>query len=74
MKWYNEMICSDHYSFVKSNFFQGDSGGPLMLLDKNDRWKVIGLVSWGRRGCNPEFPTVYTRVSHFLDWIKEHAN
>lgn len=52
---------------------QGDSGGPLMLLDENNRWKVIGLVSWGRRGCDPEFPTVYTRVSFFLDWIKKHA-
>ncbi|GIY49567.1 hypothetical protein CDAR_565342 [Caerostris darwini] len=51
----------------------GDSGGPLMLLDENDRWKVIGLVSWGRRGCNPKFPTVYTRITHFMDWIKKHA-
>lgn len=51
----------------------GDSGGPLMLLDKNNRWKVIGLVSWGRRGCNPEFPTVYTRVSYYLEWIDKHA-
>lgn len=52
----------------------GDSGGPLMLLDKNNRWKVIGLVSWGRRGCNPEFPTVYTRVTHFLEWINMHSS
>lgn len=58
----------------KLNTFQGDSGGPLMLLDSDERWKVIGIVSWGRRGCNPKFPTAFTRVNHYLDWIKEHAN
>ncbi|KAG8201309.1 hypothetical protein JTE90_016790 [Oedothorax gibbosus] len=51
----------------------GDSGGPLMLLDSDERWKVVGIVSWGRRGCNPTFPTAYSRVAHYLDWIKEHA-
>ncbi|GFT83455.1 proclotting enzyme [Nephila pilipes] len=51
----------------------GDSGGPLMLLDENNRWKVIGIVSWGRRKCNPEFPTVYTRVTHYMDWIRKHS-
>ncbi|PRD33950.1 UNVERIFIED_CONTAM: Chymotrypsinogen A [Trichonephila clavipes] len=51
----------------------GDSGGPLMLLDANERWKVIGIVSWGRRGCNPKFPTVYSRTTHYMEWIRKHA-
>ncbi|GFQ82820.1 chymotrypsinogen A [Trichonephila clavata] len=51
----------------------GDSGGPLMLLDENERWKVIGIVSWGRRGCNPKFPTVYSRTTHYMEWIRKHA-
>ncbi|XP_035223169.1 uncharacterized protein LOC118195937 [Stegodyphus dumicola] len=51
----------------------GDSGGPLMLLDNENHWKTIGVVSWGRRGCDAKFPTVYTRVSHYLDWIKQHS-
>lgn len=51
----------------------GDSGGPLVMLDDKDRWKIIGVVSWGRRGCSTSYPSVFTRVSHYLDWIKEHA-
>lgn len=66
------LICTGSMSADKGAC-NGDSGGPLMLLDKNNRWKVIGIVSWGRRGCNPEFPTVYTRVSHFLEWINKHV-
>ncbi|KFM64121.1 hypothetical protein X975_00664, partial [Stegodyphus mimosarum] len=42
-----------------------------MLLDNENRWKTMGVVSWGRRGCDARFPTVYTRVSHYLNWINE---
>lgn len=68
----SSLICAAAVSRDKGAC-NGDSGGPLMLLDENDRWKVIGIVSWGRRGCNPKFPTVYTRVTHFMDWIKKHS-
>ncbi|XP_055930062.1 proclotting enzyme-like isoform X2 [Argiope bruennichi] len=68
----SSLICAAAVSRDKGAC-NGDSGGPLMLLDKNDRWKVIGVVSWGRRGCNPKFPTVYTRVTHFMDWIRKHS-
>ncbi|GBL72282.1 Proclotting enzyme [Araneus ventricosus] len=68
----SSLICAAAVSRDKGAC-NGDSGGPLMLLDENDRWKVIGIVSWGRRGCNPKFPTVYTRVTHFMDWIRKHS-
>merc|ERR1712106_117166 len=46
----------------------GDSGGPL-LVQENNHWTVIGLVSWGPTRCGSGVPGVYTRVDGFLDWI-----
>lgn len=49
---------------------QGDSGGPLMI-NTNEGWQQIGIVSWGI-GCAAEgFPGVYTRTAVFSDWINE---
>ncbi|XP_058517009.1 chymotrypsin-like elastase family member 3B [Ochotona princeps] len=51
----------------------GDSGGPLNCPGVNTVWEVHGIVSFGSaRGCNyPKEPTVFTRVSCFIDWIEE---
>lgn len=46
---------------------QGDSGGPLVYNGVH-----VGIVSWGY-GCAFEYPTVYTRVSEFLNFIINHA-
>ncbi len=49
---------------------QGDSGGPLMV-NTNEGWQQIGIVSWGI-GCAADgFPGVYTRSALFTDWINE---
>ncbi|XP_044253772.1 chymotrypsin-2-like [Tribolium madens] len=48
----------------------GDSGGPLA-----QNGTVIGIVSWGFTPCGSEkAPSVYTRVSNFIDFIKENVN
>ncbi|NWQ63422.1 CTRL protease, partial [Neopipo cinnamomea] len=47
---------------------QGDSGGPLVYQSANG-WMLIGIVSWGTSNCNTHTPAVYTRVSHFRNWI-----
>lgn len=56
----------------------GDSGGPLQCFDKYNggRWFLQGVASWGEPNCNyPELhPTVFTRVTSVLDWIKENIN
>lgn len=52
---------------------QDDSGGPLMVQD-NDRWTLIGLVSWGVKCAMPNKPGVYTKVNFFLDWIENNAS
>lgn len=48
---------------------QGDSGGPLALDGV-----LIGVVSFGN-GCNrPNFPGVYTKVSHYLKWMQRNMS
>ncbi|XP_046388772.1 mite allergen Eur m 3-like [Ischnura elegans] len=60
---YPEQICADTPEGNKGSC-NGDSGGPLFVDNK-----VVGLVSWAR-GCDTKgFPTVYTRVSAYRDWI-----
>ena len=47
---------------------QGDNGGPLSC-SIDALYEVAGLASWGDDMCETNEATVYTRVSHFLDWI-----
>ncbi|XP_026332282.1 proclotting enzyme-like isoform X2 [Hyposmocoma kahamanoa] len=50
---------------------QGDSGGPLMLL-ANGRWTQIGVVSFGNKCGEPGYPGVYTRITHYLNWLGQN--
>eukprot|EP00986_Skeletonema_menzelii_P020893 scaffold32624_cov200-Skeletonema_menzelii.AAC.1 len=51
----------------------GDSGGPIMhASDEGDPFQV-GIVSWSVGCAHPDYPAVYTRVSHYADWIKDTA-
>ncbi|NXU82866.1 CELA1 elastase, partial [Xiphorhynchus elegans] len=48
----------------------GDSGGPLSCF-RDNQWEVHGIVSFGLVPyCNTYHkPTVFTRVSAYVDWI-----
>ena len=52
----------------------GDSGGPLLDAgdDRNHPLTIYGIVSSGSRLCGTGLPGVYTRVDHYIDWIKNH--
>ncbi|KAH8373234.1 hypothetical protein KR009_008035, partial [Drosophila setifemur] len=50
---------------------QGDSGGPL-IMQSGPLPYVVGITSHGQ-GCASGPPTVYTRVSSYLDWIEGHV-
>lgn len=52
---------------------QGDSGGPLNCPADNGTWQVHGIASFvSPSGCNTlKKPTMFTRVSAFIDWIEE---
>ncbi|XP_041563663.1 serine protease persephone isoform X1 [Drosophila elegans] len=47
---------------------QGDSGGPLLMQD-GPLGYIVGITSLGQ-GCASGPPSVYTRVSSFIDWIE----
>ena len=51
----------------------GDTGGPLVYLGEHiSRRRLVnfGIVSFGPRACGTGgIPSVYTRISHYMDWI-----
>ncbi len=53
----------------------GDSGGPLMASNRAGGYVLVGLTSFGpATGCaDPYQPTVYTRVSSYIDWIRQRV-
>jgi secreted trypsin-like serine protease len=52
----------------------GDSGGPL-LVKRGEGYAQAGIVSWGPiEGCGiANLYGVYTRTSHYIDWINEQT-
>ena len=57
----------------------GDSGGPLMKIESLNnqapRYYLVGIVSFGAKDCAiDDTPAVYTRITHFLDWILDQLD
>ena len=50
----------------------GDSGGPL-VYEKHGKYFLYGVVASGTPGCGTTGVRfgIYTRVKHYLQWIKE---
>ncbi|XP_047033009.1 trypsin, alkaline C-like [Helicoverpa zea] len=61
----NSMICAVRVNNGGSAGCKGDSGGPLIY-----NGFIVGIVSFGVSCQNPDFPGVYTKVSHYTDWMK----
>ncbi|XP_077874593.1 serine protease 40-like [Ictidomys tridecemlineatus] len=49
----------------------GDSGGPL-VCPLDGVWYLFGLTSWSAECRFPVGPSVFTNLSYFADWIKQH--
>jgi trypsin len=64
------MICAGDKRGGKDSC-QGDSGGPLFLEGGNNT--LIGVVSYGRGCADASYPGVYTRVSHFVPFLKKYT-
>uniref|UniRef100_A0A8C1EQF7 Uncharacterized protein n=1 Tax=Cyprinus carpio carpio TaxID=630221 RepID=A0A8C1EQF7_CYPCA len=63
----DNMICAGLLEGGKDSC-QGDSGGP-MVSRQSSVWVQSGIVSFGTGCARPELPGVYTRVSHYQEWI-----
>ncbi|XP_008327124.1 granzyme B-like [Cynoglossus semilaevis] len=63
----SHMICT-RFDKNKGGLCQGDSGGPLICKDK-----LVGITAFthGEDCNNSKFPHVFTRIGHFLPWIKK---
>lgn len=61
-------ICT-HFKGTNKGACSGDSGGPLVKYSDSGL-ELVGIVSWGYVPCtSSRYPSVYTSVASFLDWI-----
>jgi trypsin len=67
----DSMICAGYRGVGEKDACQGDSGGPFICND-GGKAVIAGVVSWGNGCALPDYPGVYARTTHVLDWIKEH--
>lgn len=63
-------ICAGNEMFDSC---KGDSGGPLWERSGKNKSaiRLIGVVSYGYGCAFPNAPGVYTRISGYLEWIKD---
>ncbi|CAH1252758.1 TMPRSS9 [Branchiostoma lanceolatum] len=62
------MICGGHWE-GGGGTCQGDSGGPLVCAGSDERWYLMGVSSWSNGCANRYKPSVFTRVSNYIDWM-----
>jgi hypothetical protein len=70
----NTQIAAGFYNSIEKTFAgacYGDSGGPL-VVKKNSGYELLGIVSYGS-GCDVKRPTIYTKLSTYVDWINSTA-
>jgi len=81
----SEEVCQNAYGPVVANpnvictatpdeksICKGDFGGPLVLVGKKKEQVQIGISSFvSSAGCKSGQPAGFTRVTSYLEWIKE---
>lgn len=84
-KWGDKLgplITGQVCAFGTASTCKGDSGGPLYTHDSQRLdltednsvapWTLIGITSFGSTYCKGgNKPPIFTRVSHYIDWIKD---
>lgn len=65
----DSMMCAGRLDMTGPDGCYGDSGGPLIY-----KGLVVGLVSFGYSCGHRYFPGVYTKVSHYTNWVVDTVN
>jgi len=70
----DRMICTFKGPLGVETTCQGDSGGPLVVSngtsnDGSNRYVLVGATSFGVSTCEGPYPSMFSRVSTFLDFI-----
>lgn len=65
----DSMMCAGRVDAGGPDGCFGDSGGPLLY-----KGLVVGIVSFGYSCGHRYFPGVYTKVSHYTNWIIKTVN
>jgi len=65
----DRMICTFKGPRGVETTCQGDSGGPLVVDNGTNRYVVVGATSFGVSTCEGPYPSMFSRVSTFLDFI-----
>ncbi|GIY46997.1 clotting factor B [Caerostris extrusa] len=68
----SQFVCAGFIDESGKDSCGGDSGAPLMLQE-NDQWYAIGIVSFGFACGRQGYPGGYTRMSHYLNWIERNT-
>ena len=67
------MRCA-RYAVGRIDACQGDGGGPLVCSEDDNKWYLMGTVSWGT-GCSLEDRyEVYADLMDLKDWVQETIN
>jgi len=65
-------MCAGHHNMSGGvDTCQGDSGGPLACRGAAGDWTLAGVTSFGSGCGDPGTLGLYTRVSTFVDWIRD---
>ncbi|XP_024411016.1 coagulation factor IX isoform X1 [Desmodus rotundus] len=68
---YNNMFCAGFHEGGKDSC-QGDSGGPHVTEVEGINF-LTGIISWGEECAVKGKYGIYTRVSLYVNWIKENT-